>query len=45
MDDQTRADDDPPPMQCEPAEDDREKSDAPVNDERTLEEDGYGYGV
>ena len=46
MDDQARAEEDPAPMQCERPEEDREKrTDAPVNDERTLEEAGYGYGV
>ena len=46
MDDESRTDDDPPPMQCEPAPDERENGiEAPVNEERTLEEAGYGHGV
>jgi hypothetical protein len=45
MDDEAR-DDDAPPMECEAANEEEEtRNEAPVNDERTLEEAGYGYGV
>ena len=46
MDDEARADDDPPPTQSEPAEAESEKrAELPVIEERTQEEAGYGHGV
>ena len=46
MDDEDRADVEPPPMQCEAAEfEDEDQADGPSSDEPSLEEAGYGYGV